>query len=407
MNQTTQFVFGLAVIATVIWCIVRIGIKRLHKSTDPGDLVIKWIITVACFLLWIYLGVKATSADYGTAFLIPGVAAGTGIILAILWTPHIAAMLSNPFTKWYDGGDEEIELKPLYSIATAYRKRGNYDKAIAEIHKQLQRFPNDYEGWMILAETQAQDLKDLDAAMNTVNRLLTLPNLHPKNAAFALGRVADWNLDQRQDLVAAREALQRIVQLCPNTLEAQLAEQRIAHLASASDLADQHDPHLITMTRHVEKIGLMGRSVEMPPEPGSESKAAQIIQHLQDYPLDNEAREKLAQLYANEYKRLDMAALELEELITRPNQAPKLVAHWLNMMADFQMRLGGDVEAGRATLQRIIDTYPDTAIANNARIRMSQLRLELNQHSQQRTVKLGSYEKNIGLRNMNSSGHME
>jgi hypothetical protein len=38
---------------------------------------------------------------------------------------------------------------------------------------------------------------------------------------------------------------------------------------------------------------------------------------------------------------------------------------------------------------------------------MSQLKLELNQNIRQRTVKLGSYEQNIGLKRMTSSGTNE
>jgi hypothetical protein len=125
------------------------------------------------------------------------------------------------------------------------------------------------------------------------------------------------------------------------------------------------------------------------------------------HPLDNEIREKLAIVYASEFKRLDLAAAELEQLIATPNQSQKNVAHWLNLLADFHIRLANDVDRARETLQRIIDLNPAAATANTARIRMSQLRLELNQNSLQRTVKLGNYEQNIGLKKMNSSGTNE
>jgi len=131
------------------------------------------------------------------------------------------------------------------------------------------------------------------------------------------------------------------------------------------------------------------------------------LNHLAIYPLDNEIREKLAIVYATEFSRLDLAAGELEQLITTPNQTPKNVAHWLNLLADFQIQLGNDVECARQTLQRIIDLNSKSAAANMAKIRMSQLRLELNQNSVQRTLKLGTYEQDIGLKRMNSSGANE
>jgi len=395
-------------IATVIWWIIRTGLRRLHKATDPGDLVIKWIITLATFMFWIYLGVKAGGVgDYGSAFLVAGVAAGTGILLAIIWAPHIAEFVSNPIERLYMGSDDVAELKPLYSMATAYRKRGNYVKAIEEIHRQLANFPTDYEGWMMLAEVLAEDVKDLEGASQTIDRLLAFPNQPIKNISYALGRLADWRLRYEQDIDGARSAFQRIIDLAPNTVEAQFAEQRIAHLVSPEDLANQHDPRVIGLKRFDDRIGLMGRVIEPAPETPAADKAQSIVAHLRQFPLDNEAREKLALLYADEFKRLDMATIELEELIGRPNQMQKNVAHWLNMLADFQMRLAGDIAGGRATLERIITLFPGSAVANNANVRISQLRLELNQRSQQRTIKLGHYEQNIGLRKMNSSGAVE
>src|SRR5205085_9326716 len=106
------------------------------------------------------LGRQAANADWGSAFVIAGAAAASGIVLAIFWAPNLSEWFASPLTTLYDGGDTAPEPRPLYSIATAYRKRGNYDKAITEIRRQLAAFPEDFEGWMMLAEVQAQDLND-------------------------------------------------------------------------------------------------------------------------------------------------------------------------------------------------------------------------------------------------------
>jgi TolA-binding protein len=403
MEKVLSFILGAAAFAVIAWWFCR----RIRDSADPKDLVIKWIITVGCLGLWIYLGIQAQGAGYGGAFIIPGVAAATGILLAILWTPQIASIMMSPITKWYDGGDEEPEVRPLYSMATAQRNRGNYDRAIAEIYRQLQRFPNDYQGYLLLAEVYADELQDLDEAQKTIEHILTIPELPPKNAAYALTRLADWLVQYRSDLEGARALFQRIIDSFPNTVEAQLAAQRIAHQASPEDLADMHDPRVIRLEHHEERIGLQGRVVQAPAAESAGATAQRYVDQLREHPLDNETREKLAQLYADEYQRLDLAAGELEQLISAPNQLPKQVAHWLNLLADFQIRLNGDVDAARRTLQRIGERYPDSAAANTARVRMSQLKLELNQRAVQKTVRLGEYEQNIGLRKMNSSGAVE
>ena len=400
MHTIVSIVIGLAAIIFALNLVYR-----RKGSSDVGDLTVKWIITALCVFTWVYLGAKVGQGGI-ELFLFAPIAVASGILLSVIWTHHLASLISSPFTKWYDGGDEEPELRPLYSIATAYRKRGQYDKALAEVYKQLGRFPNDYQGHMMLAEIFAEDVKDLDEALEAVEVILAIPEIAPKNVAYALTRGAEWLLNYRSDRDAARELFQRIIELLPDTEEAQIAAQRIAHMASAEDLANQHDPRLIAVPHHEEKIGLQGRVVEAVEAESAAAKAQRYVNHLSDHPLDNETREKLAMIYADEYQRLDLATAELEQLIATPHQLPKNVTHWLNLLADFQVRLTGDVEAARQTLERIIVLFPKSAAANNAQTRLSQLRLELNQGKSQKTLKLGSYEQNIGLRKMNSSGRV-
>ena len=87
--------------------------------------------------------------------------------------------------------------------------------------------------------------------------------------------------------------------------------------------------------------------------------AAECVKHLEQHPLDTEAREKLAVIYADHYGRLDLAAGELEQMIAQPNQPGRLVVHWLNLLADLQIRRGAGFEVARQTLQRIVDRDPD------------------------------------------------
>ena len=103
----------------------------------------------------------------------------------------------------------------------------------------------------------------------------------------------------------------------------------------------------------------------------------QYVKHLEQHPLDTEAREKLAIIYADHYERLDLAADQLEQLIAHPYQPAKNVVHWLNLLADLQMRHSGNYETVRQTVQRIIELYPDTAAAQAARNRVDYLKLEL------------------------------
>ena len=123
------------------------------------------------------------------------------------------------------------------------------------------------------------------------------------------------------------------------------------------------------------------------------------MKHLEEHPLDTEARERLALIYSDHYDRLDLASDQLEQLIGHPNQPAKRVVHWLNLLADLQVRHGTSYETARGTLQRIIDLFPNAAAAQTARNRMDLLRLELKAKQQGQIVKMGIYQQDIGLKN--------
>ncbi len=90
-------------------------------------------------------------------------------------------------------------------------------------------------------------------------------------------------------------------------------------------------------------------------------------------------------------------------MIGQPNQPGRLVVHWLNLLADLQIRSGASLEAVQQTLQRIVDRDPKAAPANIARNRLALLKLEMKPKGMSQGVKLGSYEQNIGLKRRLSS----
>src|SRR5207249_7401113 len=103
---------------------------------------------------------------------------------------------------------------------------------IAEIRKQLKRFPNDFHGQMMLAEIQAQDLNDLPGAELTIRRICDQSGHAPRNIMHAFTTLADWHLKYNLDPDAARLDLQQVVDRFPDTDLALSAAQRIAHLAT-------------------------------------------------------------------------------------------------------------------------------------------------------------------------------
>jgi tetratricopeptide (TPR) repeat protein len=322
-----------------------------------------------------------------------------GMFLAVVWLPVITDFVSRKIGSLYTGGDDEPEPKPAYSIFQTKRGQGKYSEALAEVRRQLDKFPTDFEGLMLLAALQAENLNDLPGADITVQRICNQPGHPPARIAGALNQLADWQLSVAKDRDSAREALEKIIALLPDTEMSLTAAQRIARLATTETLLAPHQRERVVVEKGVDNLGLLWSQEHLKPTETDPAKtAAEYVKHLEIHPLDTHAREQLAMLYADHYHRLDLALAELEQLVQQPKQPPKQVVRWLNLMADLQIKEGADYDQVQPTLQRIVDQFPELAAAENTRRRLDALKLELKAKSTGRQVRLGIYEQNLGLK---------
>jgi tetratricopeptide (TPR) repeat protein len=399
MNETWDFISGLLILlfsaSMIIWLLWR----WLKKTTEPRWwLVFKWIATIATVGLIIKTGLDARGDGIMEIFAIFK-AALLSLILVLLWVPAMVKSVGSLFGQLYDGGAIEIEAAPTYSLAQAKRKRGWYDQALAEIRKQLHRFPEDYEGHLLMAQIHAEDLHDLDKAEEVIDELCAIENLPPEKVSGALNCLAEWNLKATRTPEGAREILERIVNQFPDSDVAQLARQRIAHLPSQEMLAEKAEPHHITMVKHTEKVGLREDFEGFKRAPQDyEAELQELLDHLKIYPEDNNARENLAVLYAKHFKRYDLAYEQFEQLIATPHQTSKNIVKWLNMKADIQVGEENRPDLARKSLERIIEVNPKAAAAENANKRIQYLHLEGRAHKKSHSIKLGSYKNKIGLK---------
>jgi tetratricopeptide (TPR) repeat protein len=395
--QIIRAVFTIAIPVVVFGGLI---VLTVIKAEDPARMVFKWVLTLIILAVMVFKVAPMVGAGgYSGAFGGIPFAAACGVTLAIIWRHNIASWVADPIASLYDGGTTEPDPHPAYSIAQSRQKQGKYLEAVTEIQKQLEKFPTDFEGHMMMAQIQAEDLNDLTAAEMTLQRLCAQPGHAPRNIAFALYSMADWHLAIGQDREAAQRNLEQISALLPDSEFSLGAAQRIAHLGDREMMMSSHDRRKFILKEGVKNIGLLSHSEHFrPTETDPALLATEYIKHLEQHPLDTEAREKLAVLYADHYRRLDMATDELEQLIQQPNQPSRLVVHWLNLLADLQIRGGVDYETVRATIQRIIDRYPKAAPASIASNRLATLKLELKGQQKNQAVKLGSYEQNIGLK---------
>jgi tetratricopeptide (TPR) repeat protein len=393
MNQTVTTTINVALTLIGLAFLVWLSVRSLRNSVNPVKLILKWAFTLPFVAVCLY--VARLLGPFG-----PFVIVFMAVVLSIMWTGQISEMLFSPLTSLFDGGHEAPDKKPYYSVAQARRKRNHPLEAIVAIREQLAKFPNDFEGVLLLANIQAEDLNDLPGAEITLNHFCDSPGAPDRQVVAAWTQLADWHLKKAADVDSARAALQKIVARFPDTEQSLRAEQRLAHLGETGKIIlAQHDRQNIVVPEGVQNLGLLDSTEFLKPkdiEPGK--LAATYVKHLEQHPHDADVREKLATVYARDFKRLDMAAMELEQLISESRYKPRQITGWLNLLANFQVELGADEATVTATLKRIVEDFPDSPAAELAQRRLVRVRLEIQAKEKSPEVKLGDYEQNIGLK---------
>lgn len=343
-----------------------------RESVDPPTVLFTKIAISLVLLAAAVLSILFLSPFMGVPL-----GAVCGIIIGILWGRNIGLAIASPLASLYDGGTEVEPPKAFYAIAEAHRKQARYAEAIAEIEKQLELFPGDVRGLLLLAEIRCRNLGDWDGAAAAVEEIVANETLAVATRAKALQALADWLLDIAQDAAGARSVFQRIIDLFPGTPESNEAAQRLAHTGDGAWRREQHAPSRLHLPVADQRLGLRLEPLPPPPEPDPELEADALRAQLVAHPLDAEARERLAILYADRMGRLDWAVGEIDKLLSQPNQAPKHLAKWLHLLADVHVRVAGDEAAARAALKRVGELFPGTALEAGAQARLEKLRLEL------------------------------
>jgi outer membrane protein assembly factor BamD (BamD/ComL family) len=389
---------GMGLVDLLCWLIVVpvvgfLGYRSLANSDSRGVLVLKWIFS-AVLIFILYLIVSSKSIFKPLLVALPAV------FLGLMWTSNVCNILFRPLTSVFDGEGEEGEVKPFYFIAEAKRRKGLYQEAVAEVRRQLERFPGDVEGMMKLAAIQAEDLHDLPAATDTLNELLQQPGLPPNNAVAALQTLADWQMQLGRDPAAARLSFERIRQMFPDSPYSHNAEQRLARLDGVTQTREFREHAVFKVPSGERDIGLRKTVLQMEaPQATADALAAEYVGQLEKHPNDTETRQKLALLYAEQFDRLDLAVSQLEQLAALPNAAPRDIAQWLNLLATLHIRHGNDMASAENALRRVIDRFPKSADASKAVARLAALEGELKAAAATTTAKaLGVYEKDLGLK---------
>jgi hypothetical protein len=268
--------------------------------------------------------------------------------------------------------------EPRYGGAIGKLKMGKYAEAELAIVNELEKCESHFEGWLLLAEVYALHFHDLPEAERTIVELCQQPETGLTEISIALHRLADWQLKVRNDTAAARRALEDICARMPGTHLATMARHRINQLADAQSEPNQkQQPHTIAMPKVIARLDATEERLEAEADREKTLAAADAcVERLKRDPNDHASREKLARLFAEQLRQVDLAMEQMELLLEMPEQPPGKTAEWLSLMAQWLIKYRNDQQRGKELLHRIIEEFPRSAEAFEAQRRLSMMDME-------------------------------
>lgn len=363
--EWTFVLIGLAGIGWFVWW------RLQHDEAGPWGFVIKCATSAVLVYVFVRFGVRYFREGGLTAIVGLGAGMSCALALGVIWRDELIGVIGNVFGGIYED-KTPLEPKPYYAQAEAKRMAGNFPGAIADVRAELEKFPDDFDGRMRLAALLAEHSEDLPGAIAVIEDTLRLKKITTSQIAYALNTAADWHLKFARDTESARLAVERITTMLAGTDAALHAQQRLANFMTPEMLTREDNRQPIAIPEYERKIGKRRKFVAAE-KPDINAEERRLRERLAKRANDWMAREELARLYVEQFEFFERGLQELEILITTPGQPKLEVVRWLHQKADWQVKLFNDVEAGRATLKRIQELFPNSAVAHRAEVAMMHL----------------------------------
>jgi len=374
-----------------------------NSDNEPGKVILKWIVTLTVIGVMIHTALTVNILIAFIFVLLP-----CSILLGLWWTPEISNWMLSPLTNSLTGDSRESYNRPEYGIANARRKRGQYAEAIVAVDEQLVKHPGNFDGLMLKADIQAENLADLPAAAATIQETLNDPEQLNYRLPVALNKMAEWQLSIAGDRVSARRTLRQIQTTLPNSQAAQLAAQRLASLDSSEECQSETSDFKGSYQKLLEESATkhdftnpleLPKAIDLNRKQVDEKAFQTCLRRVEMHPNSASNREELASLYLDHANQPAMALEQYERLLGLPGTTIHQKTAWLNKLADIQIKSGESYEAVRATLDRVIALDPKAAPAARAEKRISYLSIELRGANRiTNKLKLVSYNEDIGLK---------
>src|SRR5437016_4286005 len=85
-------------LGVIVWWLAR----RSHWKDEPANVPFKAALSLVSLALLIALG-HWLGFSYGGAFGVPFAALAFGVVMSIMWAPHVGEWVAKPFTSLFDG----------------------------------------------------------------------------------------------------------------------------------------------------------------------------------------------------------------------------------------------------------------------------------------------------------------
>jgi hypothetical protein len=288
------------------------------------------------------------------------------------WLGVALSLMFGPIAFWSPALINPPKLPPIYARAVARLKFGKYAEAEWEIIRELEKAEDDFDGWMMLAELYANNFHDLSEAEKTIREICEQPSVTPSQFSVALHRLADWHLKLGRNPVAARRALQMIIDRLKGTHLARMAQLRIDQIpTTVEELQEQETARVIPLPALGDSLD---ENLEKPFSNLERKEAARLanacVERLKRNPNNVTVRTKFARILAERLDRVDLAIEQLKLLLGMAGQPEPLRAEWLGLIAAWHMRYRHDPDASRPFLEQLIKEFPQTPQALSAKRRL-------------------------------------
>ncbi|MBN8248294.1 MAG: hypothetical protein J0L84_12745 [Verrucomicrobia bacterium] len=248
-----------------------------------------------------------------------------------------------------------------YLKAVARMKFGRYEEAEQEVLRQLDEKADDFEGWLMLASLYAERFGDLAGADQTIRDLTAQEGLTPYQISHAFTRLADWQLNLGSNPAAARAALSEIVQRCPETPFARVAEHRIRELPlDEAEHLERRRPRALKLPALSEAAPVAAAATAPVDQLDARTEASRLESRLAHRPEDLATRERLARLLAERLGQVGPAIEHLNQLRLGASAGDTRRAEWLALEATWELRLRRREPRARALLVQVIQEHPDS-----------------------------------------------